>query len=113
MKFLHMKTNRTIDVTKTGFCQPGGLGAGSDQCQCRTKQTGARVLTGGPDIASEMDKSGVPSESELPIIIPDSVNSKEKFSAFLIASGYARGSAEYLNFYREYSKNFKSECEYL
>jgi hypothetical protein len=108
-----MKTNRIIDLSKTGYCQPGGLGAGSDQCKCRVKQSEKRFAFGGPDIASELLKEMTPSEPELSIIIPDSVNSREKLSAFLIASGYARGSAEYMTLYAKYRMNFTSECSYL
>jgi hypothetical protein len=106
-----MKTNRIIDLSKTGYCQPGGLGAGSDQCKCRIQQSEKRIASGGPGIAEEMFKDATPTEPGL--LIPDSVNSKEKLSAFLIASGYVRGSVEYLNFYQQYGKGLQSECSYL
>ena len=108
-----MKTDKPFDILKSGFCQPGGLGAGSDQCRCRVTQTEKRVLNGGPGIAEELAKGGTPSEVGLSLLIPDSVNSLEKLSAFIIASGYQRGTPEYLELYRKYRTGFKSECSYL
>lgn len=106
-----MKTNRTIDVKQSGYCKPGGLGHGSDQCQCRIQQSEKRTANGGPGIADEMTKDATPAEPGL--LIPDSVNSKEKLSKFLIESGYQRGTPEYLNFYQKYGKGLQSECSYL
>ena len=60
-----------------------------------------------------MDKTGVPSESELSIIIPDHINSLEKLSAFIIASGHQRGTPEYFELYAKYRAGLKSEAPYL
>lgn len=102
-----------VDLKNSGYCRTG-LGVGSPECSCNVPQSEKRIANGkGPDIAGEMTKEGTPPESGLSIIIPDSVNSLEKLSAFLIASGYARGSAEYLALYTKYRAGFKSECSYL
>lgn len=108
-----MKTDKPFDILKSGFCQQGGLGHGSDQCKCRVTQTEKRVLTGGPDIQAELDKAGTPSEPGLSLLVPDSVNSLEKLSAFIITSGYQRGTPEYMELYSKYRTGLKSESPYL
>jgi hypothetical protein len=107
------RTNNSVDFLSSGYCKTG-LGVRDPDCQCRIKEPEKRVFKGfGPDIASEMLKELTPSENELSIIIPDSVNSLEKLSKYLIESGYQRNTPEYMELYSRYRVNLKSESPYL
>lgn len=101
-----------VDIKTSGYCRTG-LGVGSPECNCPVPQPEKRTTKGAPDISGELLKELTDSTPELSIVIPDSVNSREKLSAFLIASGYARGSAEYMELYSKYRGGLQSECSYL
>jgi len=101
-----------VDLQSSGYCR-SGLGVGSPECTCNLPQSEKKILNGGPDIASELLKDETPSEPGLHLLIPDSVNSLEKLSRFIIESGFSRNTPEYMELYSKYRANFKSECPYL
>jgi hypothetical protein len=109
------RTNNSVDLPSSGYCRPGGLGHGSDpECSCRIQEPSKRVFKGGgPDIAAELLRAETHSEPGLSLLIPDSVNSLEKLSAFIIASGHQRGTPEYFELYAKYKAGLQSECSYL
>ena len=103
-----------MDILKTNYCRLG-LGKGSSGCQQREPAKPIKQNGPGPDVSAEISKARQCScqADKLTLLIPDWVNSKEKLSKFIQEQGHKRGSPEYLELYREYSKNLKSECEYL
>lgn len=103
-----------MDLKNTNYCKVGGLGFGSDErCHTPCKECTKRTLNGGPDISSAQQAAGQQPGNELGVVIPDSVNSKEKLSEYLQALGHIRGSITYMDLYKEYSKSLQSETSYL
>lgn len=68
-------------------------------------ETGKKA-EGGPDlnkeIVKEYDKTG--KLTKIALVIPDSVKSKVELSEYLVKSGLLRGTQEYHEAYKEYSK---------
>ena len=103
-----------MKITQSNYCKCG-LGVGSPECHEEVEVKTERNLLGGPGVSDAMTEvlnEGI-APGELGLIILNSVNSKESLSKFLQDQGFKRGSDEFWKYYKTYSENYKSECEYL